>query len=312
MENTFAIFLGCNIPVRLEQYETSSRAVLGQLGVKLVDIPEFNCCGYPLRNIDRNAFVLSSARNLALAERQNLDLLCLCQCGYGTFCMADHLLKTENALRDSVNRILSKEGLEYTGKIWIKHLLSVLFHDVGPEALEQHITRKFKNLKIAAHYGCHALRPSNITQFDNPVAPVIFDRLIEITGAESIDYPAKLDCCGAPLLGTHNRLSLDFAEKKLVDAEKAGAQYLASACPFCQIQFDTVPRRIGFERGPDYPPLSSVLYPQLLGLSMGLDEKILGLHLNLRDMNLLGRSLAFDLAAANENSPKKRGYEQAA
>jgi heterodisulfide reductase subunit B len=308
MQHTFAIFLGCNIPVRLKQYETASRAVLEKLGVELVDIPEFNCCGYPLRNIDRDAFVLSSARNLALAERQNLDMLCLCQCGFGTFRMADHLLKTERGLREAVNRILLKEGLQYIGKTQIKHLLSVLFHDVGPETMEKHITRKFENLKIAPHYGCHALRPSNITQFDNPVAPVILDRLIEITGAESIDYPAKLDCCGAPLLGTHNRLSLDFAEKKLLDAEKAGAHYLASACPFCQIQFDTVPRRIGFERGPDYPPLSSILYPQLLGLSMGLDEKFLGLNLNSGNMNLLGRTLAFDSAAANENGVKKREY----
>ena len=83
MGKKFALFLGCNIPVRVKSYETSSRAVFGKLGVELVDIPEFNCCGYPLRNIDRKAFVLSSARNLALAERQGLDMLALCQCGYG-------------------------------------------------------------------------------------------------------------------------------------------------------------------------------------------------------------------------------------
>lgn len=285
MQKTFALFLGCTIPVRLKKYETASRAVLEKLGVGLVDIAEFNCCGYPLRNIDRNAFVLSSARNLALAEMKHLDVLCLCQCGYGTMRMAAHLLKTETALCTEINRILAKEGLQYRGDIQIKHLLSVLYHDVGLDAMTGQITRKASNLKIAAHYGCHALRPSNIMQFDNPVAPVLLDRLIEATGAECIDYDAKLDCCGAPISGTHNRLSFDFAEKKLVEAEKAGAQYIASACPFCQIQFDTVPSRIGFERGLDYLPISSILYPQILGLSMGIDAGALGLDKNGGDMN---------------------------
>ncbi len=311
MQKMVAIFLGCNIPVRLKQYEAASRAVLGKLGVELTDIPEFNCCGYPLRNIDRTAFVLSSARNLALAERQGLDILSLCQCGYGTFRMADHLLKTERSLRAEVNRVLSQEGLQYEGKTQIKHLLSVLFHDVGLDAIRKQVIRKFENVKIAVHYGCHVLRPSNVVGFDNPVAPKIFDRLVDVTGAESIDYPTKLDCCGAPLLGTHNRLSLDFAEKKLVDAQKAGAHYIASACPFCQIQFDTVPRRIEFERGLNYRPLASILYPQLLGLTMGLDEMALGLDRNCGDMNFLGQALVGETVAARSNGMESREYEQA-
>lgn len=76
----FALFLGCQIPVRLKQYETSSKAILERLGVGLVDIEEFNCCGYPLRNIEFKAFLFSSARNLALAEKKKLDVMTLCQC----------------------------------------------------------------------------------------------------------------------------------------------------------------------------------------------------------------------------------------
>ena len=276
MIKKFALFLGCNIPARLKHYETSSRAVLGKLGVELVDIPEFNCCGYPLRNIDCKAFVLSSARNLALAESQGLDMMTLCQCGYGTFRMADHLMTEDASLREEMNGILSKEGLTYESKIQVKHLLSVLFHDVGMEAIRENVIRPFEHLKIATHYGCHALRPSNVVRFDNPVAPTLFDQLVEATGAESIDWPTRLDCCGAPLLGTNDTLSLDFAEKKLEDAKRGGARYLATACPFCQIQLDTVQKRIEFERGTNHhvPP---VLYPQLLGLCMGLDKDVLGL-----------------------------------
>jgi len=279
----FAIFLGCNIPVRLKQYEMASRAVLKELGVRLADIPEFNCCGYPLRNIDLKAFVLSSARNLALAEKENLNLLALCKCGYGTFRMAEHLMKENAELRDEVNGILGKEGLRYEGDTQVKHLLSVLFNDVGTEAIRERIARPYENLKIATHYGCHALRPSSIVQFDDPLAPSLFDQLVEATGAESIEWPLKLECCGAPLLGTNDELSWDFTEKKLVDAKRAGAQYLTTGCPFCQVQFDTVQEAIKSERGTNHN-VPAILYPQLLGLCMGIDKETLGLDKNQIDI----------------------------
>lgn len=276
MKRPFAFFSGCTIPVQLKYYESSSRAILSALEVGLVDIPEFNCCGYPLRNINREAFVLSAIRNLALAEARELDLLCLCQCGYGTFRMAAHLMARDEHLNREINGLLSEEGLRFEGRTQAKHLLSVLFHDIGLENLKEKIARPYENLQIAVHYGCHALRPSTVVQFDDPVSPTLFDRLVEITGAECVAWPAKLDCCGGPLSGIHDALSMDFAEKKIVDAQRAGAHYIATACPYCQIQFDTVPRRISFERGTDHP-VPAIVYTQLLGVAMGIDKRILGL-----------------------------------
>lgn len=272
----FALFLGCNIPARLTQYESSARAVLGKLGVGLVDIKAFNCCGYPVRNFDFNAFVLSSARNLALAAKENLDVMSLCKCCFGSLKKAAHLLKEDTSLREEINGVLAKEGLRYEGDTDVKHLLSVLFHEVGIEAIKEKIERPFADLKIATHYGCHALRPSKIVQFDDPVAPSIFDRLVEATGAQSIDWLRKLDCCGAPLLGINDDLSMDLTEKKLSDGKKSGAECLCTACTYCQIQFDTVQKMIGSSRGREHR-LPSVLYTQLLGLSMGIDRESLGL-----------------------------------
>ena len=291
MKKTFAFFIGCQIPVRLKHYETASRAVLNALDVELVDIPEFNCCGYPLRNINLKAFMLSSIRNLALAEREGLDLLTLCQCGYGTFRMADYFMTQNTVIRQEIQGILAKEGLKYERKIRITHLLSVLYHDINVDEIKEKIIKPYENFQIAVHYGCHALRPSNIMAFDNPVAPILFDRLTEITGAESIDWSAKLDCCGGPLSGTHDSLSMDFAEKKLESAQKASARFIVTACPYCQIQFDTVPKRMEFERGLDHQ-IPALLYPQLLGLSMGIDTKTLGLDQIRGDINVFQKTLA--------------------
>ena len=274
----FALFLGCNIPARVEQYDTSARAVLKQVGVQLVDIREFNCCGYPMRNVDQKAFLLSSAVNLSLAEKENLDIMALCKCCFGSLKEAEHVLKEQGNLQEEVNRLLAQRGLKYTGKTQIKHFLSVLYHDVGLDTLKNNISRQYKDFKIATHYGCHALSPSKITRFDDPVAPTIFDKLVEVTGAKSIDWTRKLECCGAPVLGVNDDLSMNLTRKKLEDAKKVNADYLCSACPYCHLQFDVVQKMIISQNGND--PLASVLYPQLLELSMGLDEKILGIHMN--------------------------------
>jgi len=275
----FALFLGCNIPARLNQYESSARAVLRKVDVDLVDIKEFNCCGYPVRNLDHKAFVLASARNLALAAKKNLNVISLCKCCYGSLKKADHLIKENADLRTEINKILNKEGLQYDGDIEVKHFLSVLYHDVGVNTLKKKIEKTYTDLMIATHYGCHALRPSKIVQFDDPVAPSIFDQLVEVTGAKSIDWPKKLDCCGAPLLGINDALSVKLTEKKLENGKNAGADYLCTACPYCQIQFDTVQSMSLSNRGTDHK-LPSLLYPQLLGLSLGIDRELLGLEMN--------------------------------
>jgi heterodisulfide reductase subunit B len=263
----------------LKQYETSSKAILERLGVGLVDIEEFNCCGYPLRNIEFKAFLLASARNLALAEKKKLDVMTLCQCCYGALKKADFLLKENASLRKEVNAILEREGLRYEGEVNVKHLLYVLHQEVGIEAIKKNITKTFKGLRIAAHYGCHALRPSQVVRFDDPVAPSIFDQLVEATGAESVPWPMRLECCGAPLWGIHDELSTEITLKKLKNGRESGADYLCTACTYCQIQFDTVQQMILSQRGLNHP-LPSILYPQLLGLSMGINSETLGLKMN--------------------------------
>lgn len=279
----FALFLGCTIPARLQQYELSSRAILDKLGVEPVDIKEFNCCGYPLRNIDFKASVLSAARNMALAEKEGLDMIILCKCGFGMLKKASSLMKEDPSLKDHVNGILEKEDLNYKGDTQIKHLLSVLYHDVGLDSIREKVTRPYKGLKIAAHYGCHALRPSEVTEFDDPVNPTLFEQLVEATGAESIDWQARLDCCGAPQFGINDDLSMDLMEKKIAGAKEAGADYICDACSYCHIQFDTVQGIMNKERG-NSSTLPPILYSQLLGLSLGIDGESLGIGLNRMDI----------------------------
>ncbi len=282
----FAYFPGCRIPYDLADYGRSTKAVLSALGVELVEI-EFNCCGYPVRHLSAEAFLLSAARSLALAEGRGLDILTPCQCCFGSLKHAEHRLSQNPALRDGINRILGEEGLRWDGRIRTRHLLDLLAEDVGLKAIKEKVERPYRSLPVAAHYGCHALRPARVTRFDNPLSPTIFEELIAVTGANSVEWPLRLECCGAPLSEKNDSLSAAMMERKVVDAREAGAACLCTACTYCQIRFDTGQESRSNERSQS-PPLPSVLYPQLLGLALGLPGEAIGLdpaRLDLRAMD---------------------------
>ena len=274
----YTVFWGCKIPYFLEGYRTAARAVLEALGVTLEDMV-FRCCGYPARHLHFESYLLSAARNLAQAETAGRPLLTPCKCCFGSLKHAEHMLREQKDLRKRVNAVLKDENLQWRGDMDIKHLLTVLAEDVGIETVREKVRFPYDGLRVAAHYGCHALRPSNITRFDDPLQPTIFERLIEATGAKSLDWDRKLECCGQPVWGKNDSLSIDLMRKKVEAAIKAGAHCLCTACTYCQLQFDLI-QKSALDRERADETLPALLYPQLLGLAMGLDEKTLGLEDN--------------------------------
>jgi heterodisulfide reductase subunit B len=149
-------------------------------------------------------------------------------------------------------------------------------------------------------------------QFDDAVAPSIFDQLVEVTGAQSVDWGAKLECCGAPVRGINDNLSMDLTEKKLKDGRQSGADYLCAACPYCHIQFDTVQTAILSQRGTE-DRLPPVLYPQLLGLTMDIDRETLGLGMNQVPLDGLEGFLSDERSAVNNQlSQLSAGSEETA
>ena len=285
----FLFFAGCKIEKNLKQYEISSRAVLKALDVELIDV-ELNCCGYPERSRNMVASVFAAARNLALALKFNLDILTPCKCCFGNLKWAISRLREDAELRERINALLVAEGLYWEDTVQVRHLLSVLYQDIGLETIRAAIHRPFQQLRIAPHYGCHALRPGRVVQFDNPLAPTLFEKLVAVTGAEAVSWSRRLECCGNPLWERNNPLALHMMWKKLESARDAGADFLCAACTYCQIQFDRIRAEESSGRMAFWKrELPSILYPQLLGLSMGLPESDLGIGNNVIDSSHLSR-----------------------
>jgi len=271
---TLALMRCCATAPLLDAYEAATDSVLSRLGIGLVDL-DFNCCGYPLRNSHFDAYVLSSARNLALAERAKVDLLTVCSCCYGSLKQAGHLLRQDDALRASANAAIAGERLSCSGSANVRHLLEVLRDDVGLDRIRRERTRTFEGVKVACHYGCHLLRPSDVVQLDDAKSPSILDELVEATGATSVPWTSKLDCCGSPVWGLNDALSTELTARKVASAREGGADLLCVVCPYCFLQFDRAQQALAAERR--IAPLPVILVHQLLGLSLGLDAAALGL-----------------------------------
>ncbi|MDI6796384.1 MAG: CoB--CoM heterodisulfide reductase iron-sulfur subunit B family protein [Desulfatibacillaceae bacterium] len=285
----YALFIGCNIPARVPQYESAARAVLEKLSVGIVDIADYACCGYPMKTADRKTWLLAAARNLALSEAGDMDTLVLCQCCFGSFKHAQHALANDAALADEINKELAPLGLEYKGKTQVVHLITALHDWVGANNIKKAVVKKFAGLDVAVHNGCHALRPSRITGFDDPLNPVLCNNLVSCTGASPVEWENRLECCGAPLMGYKDGLSASLMEKKLSGARNSGAKCIVSNCPWCQLQFDSVQARTAANNGKAAVP--SILFPQLLGLAMGIDAQKLGLAANKLDISNLAQML---------------------
>jgi heterodisulfide reductase subunit B len=274
----YALFLGCTIPARQPNYELSARKALAKLDVELVDLDGMTCCcPPPVQSIDLLTSQAVAAYNICLAEEAGLDIVTLCTGCFESLAMTNTLLKKDEEQRIKVNEILAKAGKEFKGTIEVKHFLQVLMEDIGLGILKGKIVKPLNRLKVAPFYGCHALRPSELLEFDDPERPHILEDLIGAIGAESIEYRNKLKCCGGLLRGYDDDLALSLAREKLMNTSKVGADCIGTLCPFCFVALDIgqIQVKSKFKEVYDMPVLH---YSELLALALGVAPEELALR----------------------------------
>ena len=277
---SWALYLGCTVPVRNLNYEMSLRLTAQKLGADLVDLPEFGCCGFPMKSLNTVEALTIAARNLALAAAGGHDILAACSACSATLTEADHCLSHDPNLAEAVNSRLEEVGLRYTGGVRVRHYVRWLYEEVGLDRIRAAVTRPLTGGRFAPHYGCHYLKPSEVMEnFDHPDDPHTLSDLIGATGAEPIDYPGLKDCCGGGLLGLEEDLALKMAHGKLSRLANLDLTGLVVICPFCNVMFEGQQKSIAkkFEENIKVPLF---FYPQILGLALGLGPAELGFKLN--------------------------------
>ncbi|TFG03404.1 MAG: CoB--CoM heterodisulfide reductase subunit B [Promethearchaeota archaeon] len=284
----YAFFLGCVAPNRYPMIESSIRAVFDHLGAEILELEGASCCPAPgvFRAFHIPTWLVIAARNLTIAEELGVDVITGCNGCYGTLRDAWYELLHEPELKKMVNGHLEKVGRKFKGSIEPKHIVQALYQDMGLEYLKGFVKHKFKDLKVAVHYGCHILKPSDKRPWGGDYEnPRFLDEIVEITGAKSIDYKDKFMCCGAggAVRTAVKEVAADFSREKLVNIRDSGADIIIDCCPFCHLQLD-----LGQMEANNYYKdiigeqfkVPVVYLTQLLGLSFGIDPNELGLIKN--------------------------------
>jgi heterodisulfide reductase subunit B len=273
-----AFFLGCTIPARARNYEQSVRAIAPRLGIELVDVEEFACCGFPMATVHTETAMAMASRNLSIAQERHLSICTLCSSCSGALREASHRLEEDHDRRERINRMLSRIGRRYDGHTEVKHFVRILWEDVGVDRIRGQCRRPLEGLRLAAHYGCHYLKPSEVHGgFDHVEAPSTIDAIIEATGAQPVDYPTKKLCCGGSVLGADKQTALEMAARKLIELRQLEVDALVVICPFCGVMYDANQKVMEKTMGLSLE--MPVLYlPQVIGLAFGMDDKELGLR----------------------------------
>ncbi|TDA33531.1 MAG: CoB--CoM heterodisulfide reductase subunit B [Hadesarchaea archaeon] len=278
VKEEYAFYLGCITPNRYPGIEAATRKVFERLGIKLRDMEGASCCPAPgvVGSFDALTWLLLGARNLSIAEGMGLDILTVCNGCFDTLFEVNRVLREDVGIREKVNEILASVGRKYSGTIGVHHFTEVL-RDYGLEGLKQRIKRTL-DLRVAVHYGCHLLRPSEHKGIDDPLAPRLVDELVEVLGCKSVDYPSKLMCCGAGggVRSAFLKYSLEFTRRKLKELKEIGVDCIVDVCSFCHLQFDRGQKEIENLFG-EILGIPVVHYSQLLGLAMGMSPSESGM-----------------------------------
>jgi heterodisulfide reductase subunit B2 len=270
----YAYFPGCSLESTAWDFDRSTRAVCGALGIELEEIADWVCCGStPAHASNALLAVALPVLNLQKAKVSGLPVMTACASCYARLRTANHKVRNVPEDRQRCERITGKP---YAGEVEVRHVVDVLANEMGAEAIRAKVTRPLAGLRVACYYGCLLTRPPEVVAFDNPEHPTSMDNLVAAAGGEPVDWPFKTECCGASLSMTHSEVVGRLGHRLVSMARKAGAECIAVACPLCQVNLDLRQADATKAYGP-LPETPALYITQLLGVALGLSFQELGL-----------------------------------
>jgi succinate dehydrogenase / fumarate reductase cytochrome b subunit len=273
----FAYYPGCSARTTCAELNEATHRVATRLGLALTQLESATCTGArELRAIDPIGFFTLNVRILALAEREGLPLMTICNTCTLNLLDAHAAFVDDPELAQKVNGALADEGLRYSGRTRISHFLWVLYEDIGVERLRDLVVRPLNGLSVAAFYGCHITRPPQRYGFVDSRNNVALERLAELLGCRPIDYSGRTECCGFHTAAHDERVAIKLTGQHIKSARSGGAKAMVTPCPLCHTVLDGFQREIEKDMGEtlDMPVLH---LPQLVGLALGLTPEELRL-----------------------------------
>jgi succinate dehydrogenase / fumarate reductase, cytochrome b subunit len=271
---TVAYYRGCLASLSAKELDTSTRALAPKVGLDLIDLETVTCCGAgDIHEAEPDYYLHLNARILAYAEETGADtLMTVCNVCTLNLRQADLILKNDDEVRERVNANLQAVGVPpYSGAVEVRHLLWMIAEGDGYEQLKQAAHKGLKGLRVAPFYGCQILRPSKILGFEDPDRPWSLEAIIEACGGEPVDYPAKIKCCGFPIIQAREETALGELIQPIEQAMERGADAIVTPCPLCHLSLDAWQSKLEAATGRAFA-MPILHLSQLIGVAAGLEE----------------------------------------
>jgi succinate dehydrogenase / fumarate reductase cytochrome b subunit len=265
-----AYYPGCSAQSTCKELNVATRLVAGKLGLELTEYTSATCTGSrEIRAVKPELFLTLNARILAMAERDGLMLMTICNTCTLNFLDVIRMLREDAAMLARVNEALAAEGLRYEGTGVVKHFLWVLLEDIGEERLRALVRRPLANMSVGAFYGCHITRPPGHYDFFDSRNNRSLEKLNDILGCRSIDYSGRTECCGFHTAAGEEVVAIKLVGRHLKNARDKGIGAIVTPCPLCHTVLDTF--QPDMERDLREPLGMPIVHlPQLVGLALGL------------------------------------------
>jgi len=270
---------GCTLSTKARNYDRSGQAVAAALGLELEELPEWQCCGatFPLM-LDDSMALIAPTRVLYQAQQAGERVATLCAICFNVLRRSQALLERDPEMLERINWFTEQE---YRGEVHVAHFLEVLRDDLGWEPLAERVQARSETglspltgLRVAPYYGCLLLRPYEEIGLDDPESPVILCDLVRALGAEPVDFPYNIECCGSYLTIKEPQVSETLSRDIVASAREHGAQVIITACPLCQFNLEYPQRETEAGRTGNEIPI--LYFTQLMAVALGLPEKVWG------------------------------------
>ncbi|MDH5457844.1 MAG: CoB--CoM heterodisulfide reductase iron-sulfur subunit B family protein [Nitrospinota bacterium] len=274
----FALFTGCVAKGATRELMLATIKSAEALGIDFVEMKSAACCGAGVVS-EKNPVLTDAinARTFALAEEQGLDLITICSTCQGNLKKSECHIDSDAEYKDKINHVLKDGGHQYEGgKIKIKHFSNILATPEGKALLKSKIKRPLTGLKTAGFYGCYVLRPSELSEYEDPDNPKELEELFEILGATPVYYPSRIKCCGFPIIMMNKEASHAMAGNALAEAVEEGADCVVTGCPLCHLSLDSYQPEIPLLQKKHYS-IPILHLPQLVALALGFSPDEIGM-----------------------------------
>jgi heterodisulfide reductase subunit B len=276
---------GCTLKTTADNFEVSALASAEALGIELVELPRWNCCGTVFSLTDDDLIHhVAPVRNLIRVQEMNRNggvkgenrLVTLCSMCFNTLKRANLLVKENPDDLKTINDFMYLED-DYEGNVEVIHFLELL-RDLGPGAIAQRVSRPLDGLRVAPYYGCMMLRPKEIG-IDDPEEPSIQKDILAALGAEVVYNHYMRLCCGSYQTMHEKQAVASLVYDIISHARADGAEAISTSCPLCAFNLESRQKEIK-ETYPDFEEFPVFYFTQLMALAFGLEPRSCGFDRN--------------------------------